>query len=307
MLNVPIFFACDDNYIPFLDVTLKSIQENMSKNNFYDIKILNSGISDNLKTNLINNYVKDNFSIEFVDINPYLKDISSKLHVRDYYSKTTYFRLFIPRLYPQLDKCLYLDCDIIVRDDIANLFAFDIGDNLVGGIPDEIVYKTEEFRQYAQKRLGIIPENYINAGILVMNLKELRNFDFENKFIDLLSKIKFSVAQDQDYINVICKNRIKYLPKIWNKQPLFDKDVLDKNTISLLHFNLNLKPWHYDNIMYEEEFWKYAKLTKYHDNLLNMKSLYSYELKKQDSIDYKNLKELAYYEANVLGEINING
>ena len=64
-------------------------------------------------------------------------------------------------------------------------------------------------------------ENYINAGILVMNLKELRNFDFENKFIDLLSKIKFSVAQDQDYINVICKNRIKYLPKIWNKQRCF--------------------------------------------------------------------------------------
>ena len=60
--------------------------------------------------------------IEFVDLNYYIQKVKDKLYTRDYYSKTTYFRLFLPNLYPQYDKVLYLDSDIGILDDFATLY-----------------------------------------------------------------------------------------------------------------------------------------------------------------------------------------
>lgn len=307
MKKIPIFFACDNNYAPFLAVSLKSMQYNASNLFIYDIKVLvNKNGIDEENINYIKSFENKNFFIEFVDISSCIDDFKDNLHTRDYYSKTTYYRLFIPRLYPNLDKCLYLDCDIIINTDISNLFLFDIEDYLIGGVPDEIVYKTPEFRKYTQYRLGILPEKYINAGIIIMNLKKLREFNFENKFLSLLNKIKFSVAQDQDYINTICKDKIYYLPKTWNKQPLLDDKIKDCNEVNLFHYNLNLKPWHYDNIMYENFFWIYAKMTKYFDIINEMKKNYSLDKKAKDYLDGENLKKLAIYEAEILGEISFN-
>lgn len=300
MNNIPIFFTCDDNYLPFLSVTLLSMKKNASKNYIYDIKILNTGILEENKK-IIKNYTDDNFKIEFIDISDKIQHIKGKLHTRDYYTPTTYFRLFIPNMYPNIDKCLYLDSDIIIKGDISQLYNFDIKDNLLGGIPDEIVNKTDEFKKYTLMRLGIDCSHYVNAGIIIMNLKKMREIDFENEFLNTLERVKFTVAQDQDYINYICKNKIFYLPKSWNKQPL--PDEISEDEINLIHYNLNLKPWHYDNIMYENYFWEYAKQSEYFEEIKAKKQNYSDEKKQKDFSDGENLKKLALYEAEILGVI----
>ena len=93
---------------------------------------------------------------------------------------TTYFRLFIASLYPQYNKAIYLDSDIVVLHDVAELFNIDIGNNLVGAVPDDIIQKNEVFQEYVEKVVGVSSyKNYFNAGVLVMNLEELRNFHFE--------------------------------------------------------------------------------------------------------------------------------
>ena len=94
---IPIFFAVDDEYIPFLAVTLQSIVEHSTEENYYVIKILCTNISEENKEK-INKYTKDNISIEFVDLNYYIEKIKNKLYTRDYFSMTTYFRLFISNL-----------------------------------------------------------------------------------------------------------------------------------------------------------------------------------------------------------------
>ena len=304
MKKVPIFFTCDDNYIPYLSVTLTSLIENSSDENIYDIKILHTGILEK-NEKIIKKHEKNNVFIEFVNISKEIEHIKQKFHTRDYYTGATYYRLFIPRLYPNIEKCVYLDCDVVVRGDIADFYSFDLEDNLIGGVPDEIVSVTEEFRIYTQKRLGVNYSNYINAGVIIMNLKELRTFEFETKFINAINKVKFKVAQDQDYLNTICKGRIKYLPKVWNKQPIEDSSI-NNEEIMLLHYNLNLKPWHYENIKYENYFWDYAKKTEFFEFICSQKVVFDDEKKLKDKLDGENLIKLALYEAEVLGEVSIN-
>ena len=118
---IPIFFAVDDGYIPFLAVALSSLIENSSKEYHYSIKILYTDIKEENKKK-ISKYEKENVNIEFVDLNYYIEEVKDKLYTRDYYSKTTYFRLFIPNLYPQYNKALYLDSDIVILGDIAELY-----------------------------------------------------------------------------------------------------------------------------------------------------------------------------------------
>ena len=87
---IPIFFAVDDKYIPFLSVTLQSLVDNTTKDNFYLIKILYTNVTEESKEK-INKYAKENINIEFVDLNYYIEEIKDKLYTRDYFSMTTYF------------------------------------------------------------------------------------------------------------------------------------------------------------------------------------------------------------------------
>ena len=119
--EIPVFFAIDDRYIPFLGVALKSLVDNTSKDNKYAIKILYTNVTEKNKLR-IKKYEKENISIEFVDLNKQLEEIKGKLYTRNYFSNTTYYRLFIPNLYPQYDKVIYLDGDIVVLGDISELY-----------------------------------------------------------------------------------------------------------------------------------------------------------------------------------------
>ena len=82
---VPVFMAVDDGYIPFLGVALKSVIENSSKENKYEIKILYTKVSEENK-NKIKAYETENVSIEFVDLSSKLHEIEDKLYTRNYFS-----------------------------------------------------------------------------------------------------------------------------------------------------------------------------------------------------------------------------
>ena len=294
---IPIFFATDDNYMPFLRVALQSITKNTSKNNKYEIYVLNTGLKEENIENL-KKFNKENISVKSVNIEEKIKDFSNRLHTRDYYSKSTYYRLFIPTMFPQYDKALYLDSDIVVLSDIANLYNINIGNNMVGAIPDESVQIVPEFFKYVENFLGIERINYFNAGILVMNLKEMRKQNFEQKFLEMLMQIKFNVAQDQDYLNVICKDKVKYISFSWNKMPLKCNNANVKD-LNLIHYNLSFKPWHYDDILYQEIFWQNAKEIGLEDEILNIRNNFTPEQKQKDIECGEHLKALALEQANL--------
>lgn len=301
-LTVPIFFAIDDKYIPFLAVTLQSLIYNSSEENIYEIKILYAKNVSKENITKIKKCEKENIKIEFVDLNSKLEQIKNKLHTRNYFSSATYFRLFIPELYPQYDKAIYLDSDTIVLTDVAELYNINLKKNLLGAVSDGAVQAIEVFQEYVEKVVGVSDHNnYFNAGVLLMNLKELREHKLQEKFIYLLERLKYEVAQDQDYFNRICKGRVKILDDKWNTMPIMGEKK-NKDDLKIIHYNLGTKPWHFDGVMYEDYFWKYAKMTEYYKVINDIKKNYKEADKVRDDANSSRLIELAKYEADCVGD-----
>ena len=311
--KIPVFFTVDDRYIPFLAVALQSLIDNSSRENNYDIKVIYTKLEDNNPSSISqrnqemikNRYETNNISIEFVDVKPYLEKIQEKLYTRDYYSNATYYRLLIPNLYPEFKKAIYLDSDMVILNDVANLYNIDMKDNLIAAVPDGAVQVIPPFQEYVEKVVGMADyKTYFNAGMLLMNLEELRKFDFQEKFLYLLVTTKFTVAQDQDYLNRICKGRTIMLNGSWNTMPGGIQEE-DKTNLNIIHYNLSYKPWHFDNIMYQDYFWEYAKKTDYYDAILKIKEEYTDEQRNNDLLAGEKLIKLAIKEAECVGDDRI--
>jgi lipopolysaccharide biosynthesis glycosyltransferase len=270
--EIPIFFACDDNYIPFLGTAIHTLIKNASKDYHYRAIVLNAGIKEENKAR-VKALENEHLSIDFFNI----EEVISKhydelaLRLRDYYSVAIYYRMFIATLFPQYEKAIYLDADLILVGDISELYHTNIEGKLVGAINDRLVLDVPEFAAYASEAVGIAAHEYFNSGVLVMNLKKFREDDIENKFLHLLETYNFdSVCPDQDYLNVLCRNDKVLLPIGWNKMPLPDHEF-DYATLKLLHYNSFEKPWHHDHVLYSKEFWDAAVTSPFYDDLIRIK------------------------------------
>ena len=283
--EIPIFFTIDDTYAPFVTVAIKSIIENASKEYNYRIVILYQDLTiENM--NRISKISNEKFKIDFIYMKDEFKLITNRIencYVRlDYFTLTIFFRLLIPDMFPEYDKGIYIDSDVVVPGDISELYNTELGNNLLGVCNDISILNIKTFTDYVENAVGVSKYKYFNSGVLLMNLKELRDRGFSNKFFELLDKYHFDcVAPDQDYLNAICKDRVVYLDEAWDAMPAEGRELI-KNP-KIIHYNLNDKPWQYDNIQYEEYFWKYAKMTDLYDEIVKFKNNYSDEKKKADS------------------------
>lgn len=293
--EIPIFFASDNNYAPYLVVALKSLLSNASKDFFYKIHVLTSNMSDENKSILLKE-LTFNSSLEFINLSKEMESIKNQFHLRDYYSIETYYRFFIADLFPEYDKVIYLDSDIVVLGDISDLYFTNISNYLLGAVQEQVMSHYEVFSNYVEKALDVKCKNYFNAGILLMNTKMFRIYNIQNKFFKMIKNFKFRVTQDEDYLNVICKGKVRYLDMGWNKMP-FEETGFDNVDLQIIHYTLSWKPWHYENILYEEYFWQYASQTEYYNFLRTELKNYSDERKAKDLASYENLKKMAIEDA----------
>lgn len=292
---IPIFFAVDDGYAPFLGVALTSMIKHASKEYNYHIYVLDGGVSD-INKERIQSICKDNLSVQFVDMKQRIKESGLVLHTRDYYSEAIYYRLFIADLFPELDKALYLDADIVIVDDISKLYNHELGDNYLGVIAEDVMPSCQEFIDYAEKVIGIPVETYFNSGVLVMNLKKMRDEDLYGQFTKKMSQVTYIVAPDQDYLNSIAHGKVLYIDKYWNRAPIVAFEH-ERDLIKLFHFKLTGKPWNYSDVLFSDIFWKYAKMTEYYDYIHSILENYSEEDIKRDRECEVNLKKKAGTQA----------
>ena len=262
--EIPIFFSTDDNYIPYLDVAIASLVDNASREYKYRIIVLNTGLNEeNIRK--VKRNEREWVSIDFVDISSEVDRIKSRLKNVYHFSVVTYYRLFIASIFPQYDKVIYLDCDLVVLGDISKLYNTELGDNILGAAPEEYVRNTDEFRTYARVALGVDPDGYMNAGVLLMNLAEFRKNKIEEKFIELITNYDFDLLDpDQAYLNYLCLGKIHVLPNGWNKEPMPLPCEGEKN---IVHYALYKKPWQYDDVMDGEYFWNYAKGSPFYEQI----------------------------------------
>ena len=263
---IPVFFSTDDKYVPWLSACLASLTEHTSHKNHYIIHILNNGLSEDSVKNL-STFAKPNVEIQFVNLSDKIKPFKESLKEVYYFDIQVYFRIFIASMFPQYDKVLYIDCDTIILSDIAGLYNINLEGNILGATMDQIVAVTKPFHEYVLHAVGVHHKNYFNSGVLVIDAKKFRDEKIEERFLHLITTYNFEVvAPDQDYLNFLCRGRVKYFDKNWNKMPLNDGW---RGKINLIHYNFFRKPWKDSCVKYRKYFWDYCRKTPYYEYALN--------------------------------------
>lgn len=263
---IPIFFSVNDAYSPFLATAISSIKDNASRGYTYHIHVLTDDISQENRKRL-SCLADEDFIIEF---NPLAERMASLAGVQKlqqhcfaaFASLTIYFRLFIPELFPQYDKAIYLDADLVVPGDISQLFRENLGTKLIGAVADYSIQKIAPFMRYIDEYVGVDHQNYINSGVLLLNCRRLRTSRLAARFLEMVQKYGLeTVAPDQDYLNALCWFGIHYLDPDWNAMPSDCLCQLDNPQI--IHFNLTSKPWLNESVPFDDVFWKYAAASGY--------------------------------------------
>lgn len=282
--KVQVFFTADESYAPFLATAVNSLVKNTSPDREYAITVLHEDISPESMAKILA-LTKENIEISFIPMTTGFEAITDKMSNRlrcDYFTLTIYFRLFIPEMFPDIDKCVYIDSDVVLNADIAEFYDIELGDNLFGACADKSVSDVPELAAYMENAIGINRYRYINSGVLLMNAKKLRELGFKDHFLHLLTTEAFDcIAPDQDYINAIAKNRILHISTEWDTMP--NDNLPEDPSPKLIHYNLFSKPWCYDNIQYADYFWKYADDSGFIKEIKKYKNEYNDEKKESDA------------------------
>ncbi|MBR3627697.1 MAG: glycosyltransferase family 8 protein [Elusimicrobia bacterium] len=299
MINI--ILAINDKFIKQAATTIMSIYKNSNKNSLMKINILHSDITQQ-NQNIMKDMVKNMENISefnFVDMskivtNNFFDKYMCKEKFCSYVSSETYYRLFIPNLFPQYDKVLYLDSDIIVCEDLTELYNTDI-DNLYAGVVSVYKYFFKNVlsfnddkiisEEYLARKLNILNKTYFNAGVLLLNLNEMRKGNIQEKSFKFLFENYPLLYQDQDILNSLFNNKIKFLDRRYN---VYYRHFLDNKPTTVLHFAGPQKPWNsYKLNKGFELYWKYFKLTPFYNE--TEEKLYL-DLKKVPPKEKKNIK-----------------
>ncbi|MDO4742325.1 MAG: glycosyltransferase family 8 protein [Candidatus Saccharibacteria bacterium] len=286
---VPVFLTINNAYAPYAAVAIRSITKHADPKRYYRIVVLHDGIS---LPNLIRlrNLVTRNCAIQFKRITHslYLKAIvkycSKEKGAGDFFSSAVYYyRFFIPRLFPMYEKAVYIDSDTVLLGDIGELFDKEMNEEeVILAMVDPKVSVMPEFRSYVDNAVGVPHEEYVNDGVMLMDLKKMRKIHYLTRLVSIIDKYDADlVAPDQDYANVILRGRIGHFGSEWNAEP---REDLPKET-KLVHFNLFNKPWHYKNVPAEKIFWNAARGTGFYGDLKRQQN--SFDEKKRKAEEEK--------------------
>jgi lipopolysaccharide biosynthesis glycosyltransferase len=207
---IPIAMCTDQNFILPIIVLVTSLLQNAGKNTFFRLYLLTSGDILPKDTQKLLDLEQKYGNLELVIIN---MDQKLKQNYTGFIkSNAAIYRLKLASLLPNEEKCIYLDGDTIILQDLSHLFKINIEDYYLAGCLDfRATFKQKLFRPLQGK--------YINSGVLLMNLKKIREDNLEQKFEELLeknNKQKLFYFVDQDIINLACVGKIKFLPIKYN-------------------------------------------------------------------------------------------
>lgn len=289
MSNVNVAFVTNKRFWNYTYIAIYSLSMFAKPSRNYIIYIISEDYESKHKTQLRLIEEKHN-NITFIHVDPKPLVGGYDFYVLGHFSKETYYRLVMQDLLPKIDKVLYLDSDIIVNCDISELFDIDITDYLVGACLDPDTaglyngYMPDK-KEYMDTVLKLKdPYTYFQAGVLLMNLIEFRKKYTVKDILDYATSEKFQLL-DQDILNHLCEDNVKYVDMSWNvmvdfagirrsqiiqKAPKHHIDLYDRarKNQKIIHYAGPEKPWHYPDMDCGEFFWNIAKKTVVYEVVL---------------------------------------
>ncbi len=289
--EVVLFLSANDYYVPYLSALLQSIVEHSSSGRLYDIIVLQKDITEHNQQLLAGQTASaSNISIRFCDIIA-KSDGFDGVFVHQNFSIETYYRLLIPQMFPAFDKALYLDCDMVVQADIADLFDVDVQGYLLAACRD--ADSAGLYNGYLLRKRSYIdnvlklkrPFDYFQAGTLVCNLDEFRASYTTEEMLSYAFERDWELM-DQDVLNHLAEGRVKFIDMSWNVMVDW-AGVRVKDIIALapddlqaeyakarkrpraIHYAGPEKPWQNPESDFADVFWSYERKTPFFDEAIN--------------------------------------
>jgi len=284
---IPVVLAANQRYVPVLYTCVSSIAKHAASGGRYEIFILHTDIGQESRDMFDRLLLRENIEIRFINVKS--RVAGYVLEAKQHITTETFYRFLILDILRDYPKAVYLDCDLVLLRDVADLYHTELGSSLIAATLDadfagQCGLADSDMRQYAQETLGLDdPFVYFQAGVLVMNIRELNKAVTVRKLLEM-SDTGIYRFSDQDILNIVCKGRVKYLDMAWNV--LFDcaggryavirhapHDMLDayeeaRKHPFIIHYAGYRKPWMNPDCDFGYEFWEAARGTPYYERLL---------------------------------------
>lgn len=317
---IPVAVASSNEYVPILSTCLESIKDHSSIDYKYKINILERNISLHNKNLLKKQFENSQIILNFINVNSRINNLSQFVEGTSF-SVDTFSRFFIPDLI-NYKKCIYIDLDTIVLEDLKNLYDINLDNKYLAASRDMIFLSMccdNKIKKYAKQKLKFTHiDNYFQSGVLLLNLEKMKTNNTSTLCIETLKKLKPYYA-DQDVYNYIFQNEVLYIDTTWNYQTYSNermhknlkdfipikhlKNYLDafKNP-KIIHFSGNCKPWDSPNEEYAEIWWKYARKTPFYE-LLIQKMIESSTVNKKELQPSFKMDLINYWKCIILKKI----
>jgi lipopolysaccharide biosynthesis glycosyltransferase len=272
---IPIAFASDDNYVPYLSVAVQSIIENAKSGAEYRLFILHETVSPENQKALLRQVSNHRaFHLDMIDVSSFA---GGRVFQNMNFSRATYYRFALPHILRDYPLVIYLDCDIVCAADIAELLDYDYSGHALAAARRVIGDSPWSWLEAHAKGLGMKNcRHYFNAGVLVFNTKKFgETADMETLF--RMAEENYFLLPDQDILNIVFEGNVFYLPIRWNLMTdeniggLSEDEELEykaaRENPAVLHFGADKPLEGAERTERRNLFWDYAERTPFLNEL----------------------------------------
>lgn len=284
--KINVVLATDKNYAQHATVAMASVLSNTAKPEAVRFFVIDDGIDDDNKAKMRRSVAEFSAQIDFVCADT---QAFNDVFVSGNLTRAAYLRLDIPNIVPaEVKKVIYLDCDLLVLGDIAELWRFDMQGKPLAAAEDFGILSSKGKCAEKEKNLGWQSQySYFNSGVLLLDLQQWRQENISAKLVRLITEKNFR-HHDQDALNYLFMNRWTVLPLRWNViPPVFNmmlRIVVNKTLrrkalaaladIAILHYAGGYKPWEYAVYKgFNDKYYEYLSLTEYRDAVMPQPNL----------------------------------
>lgn len=293
--QIPVVFATNDNYAPYTGTAIASILCSASPENYYRIYILHTGL-DSRYTERLEGMGGRNAAVRCLQVQPLLERHGTALYERAHFTKETFYRFLIPEIFCDFSDVIYLDGDLVVTGDIADMLAADTGGAWVSAVRNVLTCRSAE---RVRDDFGVEPEKYFNAGVMMIHIGQWTAHGLADRCFSLLAETPREklMLLDQDILNAVCRGHVHFLDPAWNYCWHLDHTTLEEierlfapikaavdGKFKILHFASGEKPWNMPELPLASYFWKYAVSSPFCEEILTRSRASAAEREKAQEI-----------------------
>lgn len=223
---INICYASDKNYAKYLALSMATVLTSKAPDDNINFYILDGGLTEKDRANILDLKKIAVCEINFITVSQETFS-NCTLGEAKHISTAAYYRLLLPEVLPDIEKIIYLDCDVQVKGSLNELFNINLGENFIGAVKD---IGSEKLCKYWNLN------EYYNSGVLLLDLNKLRKIKFTQNLTNYINQYDSKLLYpDQDIINLYFKHQIKPLDQKWNFQCLhFYRKFKNEEKLSII-------------------------------------------------------------------------